>query len=157
MDEHYYSTPEFFIQRAGMYDNYDRKGPKIYVGEYAVTQGCGQGNLRAALGEAAFMTGMERNSDVVVMASYAPLFANVNYKKWNPDLICYDNSRAYGLPSYYVQQLFSKFRGDVVLPVKVISPVSETVPLKGQRRRRHLGNRGGVQGHEGRERRPDGL
>jgi alpha-L-arabinofuranosidase len=122
VDEHYYSTPEFFIANAGKYDSYDRAGRKVYVGEYAVTQGCGQGNLRAAVGEAAFMTGMERNSDVVVMASYAPLFANVNYKKWNPDLIDFDSSRAYGIPSYYVQQMFSANRGDVVLPVTVTAP-----------------------------------
>ena len=77
VDEHYYSSPEFFIAQADRYDTYDREGPKVYVGEYAVTQGCGQGNLRGAVGEAAFMTGMERNSDVVVMASYAPLFVNV--------------------------------------------------------------------------------
>ena len=117
VDEHYYSTPEFFIANADKYDSYDRAGRKVYVGEYAVTQGCGQGNLRAAVGEAAFMTGLERNSDVVVMASYAPLFANVNYKKWNPDLIDFDSSRVYGIPSYYVQQMFSENRGDVVLPV----------------------------------------
>jgi alpha-L-arabinofuranosidase len=122
VDEHYYDSPEFFMSRADQYDSYDRKGPKIYIGEYAVTRGCGQGNLRAAIGEAAFMTGIERNSDVVVMASYAPLFANVNYKKWNPDLICYDGSRVYGLPSYYVQKLFSQNRGNVVLPVKITSP-----------------------------------
>ena len=72
-----------------------------------MTSGYGTyGNLAAALGEAAFMTGMERNSDVVVMASYAPLFANVNYKKWNPDLMNFDSSRVYGLPSYYVQKMF---------------------------------------------------
>jgi len=122
VDEHYYSTPEFFIANAGKYDSYDRAGRKVYVGEYAVTQGCGQGNLRAAVGEAAFMSGMERNSDVVLMASYAPLFANVNYKKWNPDLIDFDSSRAYGIPSYYVQQMFSENRGDVVLPVTVTAP-----------------------------------
>ncbi len=122
LDEHYYATPEFFIQNAGKYDSYNRSGPKIYIGEFAVTQGCGQGNLRAAIGEAAFMTGIERNSDVVAMASYAPLFANVNYKKWNPDLINFDSSRVYGLPGYYVQQLFSVHRGDRVLPVKVDSP-----------------------------------
>ncbi len=122
VDEHYYSTPEFFINNAGKYDSYDRAGRKVYVGEYAVTQGCGQGNLRAAVGEAAFMTGLERNSDVVVMASYAPLFANVNYKKWNPDLIDFDSSRAYGIPSYYVQQMFGANRGDVVLPVTVTAP-----------------------------------
>ncbi len=122
VDEHYYSTPEFFIANAGKYDSYDRAGRKVYVGEYAVTQGCGQGNLRAAVGEAAFMTGMERNSDVVVMASYAPLFANVNYKKWNPDLIDFDSARAYGIPSYYVQKMFSENRGDVVLPVTITAP-----------------------------------
>jgi alpha-L-arabinofuranosidase len=126
VDEHYYSTPEFFIDNAAKYDSYDRAGRKVYVGEYAVTQGCGQGNLRAAVGEAAFMTGLERNSDVVVMASYAPLFANVNYKKWNPDLIDFDSSRAYGIPSYYVQKMFSENRGDVVLPVTVAAP--ETAP-----------------------------
>jgi len=122
VDEHYYSTPEFFINNAGKYDTYDRAGRKVYVGEYAVTQGCGQGNLRAAVGEAAFMTGMERNSDVVLMASYAPLFAHVNYKKWNPDLINFDSSRAYGLPSYYVQKMFSENRGEVVLPITIDAP-----------------------------------
>ena len=115
IDEHYYSSPRFFVNNADRYDSYDRKGPKIYVGEYALTQGCGNGNLRAAVAEAAFMTGMERNSDVVAMASYAPLFANVHYKKWNPDLINFNSTVAYGTPSYYVQQLFSENRGDVVL------------------------------------------
>jgi alpha-L-arabinofuranosidase len=115
IDEHYYASPRFFINNAARYDSYDRKGPKVYVGEYAVTQGCGNGNLRAAVAEAAFMTGMERNSDVVVMASYAPLFANVHYKKWNPDLINFNGTAAYGTPSYYVQKMFSQNRGDVVL------------------------------------------
>jgi alpha-L-arabinofuranosidase len=76
IDEHYYNNPEFFIQQAHKYDTYKRDGPKVFVGEYAVTQGTGQGNLRGAIGEAAFMTGLERNSDVVIMASYAPLFVN---------------------------------------------------------------------------------
>ncbi len=115
VDEHYYSSPEFFMQNADRYDSYDRKGPKVYVGEYAVTQGCGNGNLAGALGEAAFMTGMERNSDVVVMASYAPLYANVNGKGWNPDLIYFDSSRVCGTPSYYVQQMFSRNRADEVV------------------------------------------
>ena len=122
VDEHYYSTPEFFIQQAHRYDDYKRDGAKIYVGEYAVTQGCGQGNLRAAVGEAAFMTGMERNSDVVVMSSYAPLLVNVNHRGWNPDLIDFDSYRVYGIPSYYVQQMFSTNRGDVVLPIQVQAP-----------------------------------
>ena len=115
IDEHYYSSPEFFINNADRYDKYDRSGPKIYVGEYAVTQRCGKGNLLAALGEAAFMTGMERNSDVVVLSSYAPLFANVNYKKWNPDLINFNPSESYGTPSYYAQKMFSRNRSDVIL------------------------------------------
>ncbi|MCX6133766.1 MAG: hypothetical protein NTU47_08140 [Ignavibacteriales bacterium] len=115
IDEHYYSSPRFFISNADRYDSYDRKGPIIYVGEYAVTQGCGNGNLRAAVAEAAFMTGMERNADVVTLSSFAPLFANVQYKKWNPDLINFNAASAYGTPSYYVQQMFSSNRGDVVL------------------------------------------
>ena len=115
IDEHYYSNPDFFIQNADRYDSYDRKGPKVYVGEYAVTQGCGNGNLRGAVAEAAFMTGMERNSDIVVMSSYAPLFANVNAKNWNPDLIYFDGSDVCGTPSYYVQKLFSRNRPDTVV------------------------------------------
>ena len=123
IDEHYYSNPEYFMQHAARYDTYERDTPPIYVGEYAVTQECGQGNLAGALGEAAFMTGLERNADHVVMASYAPLFVNVNDRRWNPDLINFDSSRVYGLPSYYVQQLFSEQRGDVILPIEVDSPL----------------------------------
>jgi alpha-L-arabinofuranosidase len=131
VDEHYYSSPEFFLHNAEKYDSYDRGGRKVYVGEYAVTEGCGEGNLRAAVGEAAFMTGLERNSDVVLMASYAPLFANVNYKKWNPDLIDFDSSRVYGLPSYYVQKMFSENRGETILPVQVESPEVGSSPHSG--------------------------
>ncbi len=116
VDEHYYASPRFFQQNAARYDSYQRDGYKVYVGEYAVTENAGKGNLRGALGEAAFMTGMERNSDVVLMASYAPLLVNANNRAWNPDLIGYDSSRVYGTPSYYVQKLFSTNRGDVVLP-----------------------------------------
>ncbi len=130
VDEHYYSNPEFFIENAGKYDSYDRAKFKVFVGEYAVTQGTGDGSLRGAVGEAAFMTGMERNSDVVVMASYAPLFVNANHKRWNPDLINFDSSRAYGIPSYYVQKMFSENRGAVVLPCAVDSAVAEP-PAKG--------------------------
>ncbi len=121
VDEHYYSNPEFFIANAGRYDGYDRSAYKVFVGEYAVTQGTGEGSLRGAVGEAAFMTGLERNSDVVVMASYAPLLVNANHRRWNPDLIVFDSSRAYGIPSYYVQKLFAENRGDVVLPCAVES------------------------------------
>jgi alpha-L-arabinofuranosidase len=117
VDEHYYSTPEFFMKESTKYDKYKRDGHKVYIGEYAVTQGAGLGNLRGALGEAAFMTGMERNSDVVVMGSYAPLFCNANNKRWPINLINFDSSRVFGIPSYYVQKMFSENRGDVVLPV----------------------------------------
>lgn len=131
VDEHYYQSPEWFIAHANHYDNYDRKGPKIYVGEYAVTsRNGGQGNLRAAIGEAAFMTGMERNGDIVAMSSYAPLFTHVNDRRWNPDLIGFDSARAYGTPSYYVQQLFSRNRGDIVLPTEITA--AEAKGLQGQ-------------------------
>ena len=129
VDEHYYDTPEFFINNDGKYDSYDRTGPKVFVGEYAVTRNCGLGNLRGAIGEAAFMTGLERNSDVVVMASYAPLFCNANHKRWPVNLINYDTARLFGLPGYYVQQLFSRNRGDVVLPVEINAPVT-TAPAR---------------------------
>jgi len=125
LDEHYYNNPEFFIHNAERYDKYDRKGPKIYVGEYAVTQNCGRGNLRGAIGEAAFMTGMERNSDIVVMSSYAPLFVNCGWRQWNPDAINFDSSRVYGTPSYHVQKMFGQNRGDVVLPIDLHAPLME--------------------------------
>jgi alpha-L-arabinofuranosidase len=129
-DEHYYSSPEFFMANAAKYDKYPRDAHKVYVGEYAVTQGAGKGNLRAALGEAAFMTGLERNSDVVIMASYAPLLVNVNWRQWNPDAIQYDNCRVCGTPSYYVQKMFAEARGDVVLPIELDAPAM-SVPGKG--------------------------
>ena len=125
VDEHYYDSPEFFMNQASRYDQYDRSGPKVFVGEFAVTKGCGKGNLRAAIGEAAFMTGLERNSDVVSMACYAPLLVNINHRKWNPDLINFDSSRWYGIPSYYVQKLFSENRGDVTVPITVQSGKAE--------------------------------
>ncbi len=118
-DEHYYSSPSFFVNNATRYNSYPRTGPKIYVGEYAVTSGCGNGNLRAALAEAAFMTGLERNSDVVVMASYAPLLAHLNARNWNPDLIYFTSSDVFGTPSYHVQKMFAHNLGDVVLPVQI--------------------------------------
>lgn len=131
VDDHYYDTPEWFMRHAGLYDHTDRNGPKVFVGEYAVTQRAGKGNLRGAIGEAAFMTGLERNSDMVLMASYAPLLVNLNHRAWNPDLINFDSSRWYGLPSYYVQKLFAENRGDVYLPTDAQSPVLEPAPAGG--------------------------
>jgi alpha-L-arabinofuranosidase len=122
VDEHYYESPGWFEDHANRYDSYDRTGPKVYVGEYAAKQDAGQGNLSAALGEAAFMTGMERNSDLVLMASYAPLFVNPSWRAWNPNLIIFDSSRVYGTPSYYNQLLFANNRPDVILPLDLQVP-----------------------------------
>ena len=119
IDEHYYNNPEWFIWHANKYDSYDRKGPRIFIGEYAVTENTGKGNLRGAIGEAAWMTGMERNSDIVIMGSYAPLFCNANHKAWPVNLINFDSYRWYGLPSYYVQQMFASNQGTVSLPVNI--------------------------------------
>ena len=119
VDEHYYNNPDWFIWNANKYDSYDRKGPKIFIGEYAVTENTGKGNLRGAIGESAWMTGMERNSDVVIMGSYAPLFCNANHKAWPVNLINFDSYRWYGLPSYYVQQMFAGNQGTVSLPVNI--------------------------------------
>jgi len=119
VDEHYYDTPEFFAERANLYNSYDRKGPKIYIGEFAVTRGNGAGKLSAALGEAAFMTGMERNSDIVAMGSYAPLFELAGWKTWSPNAIIFDSSRTFGIPSYYAQAMFAANRADVVLPLEL--------------------------------------
>jgi alpha-L-arabinofuranosidase len=119
IDEHYYNNPDWFIWNANKYDNYDRKGPKVFIGEYAVTSGTGKGNLRGAIGEAAWMTGMERNSDIVEMGSYAPLFCNANHRAWPINLINFDSYRWYGIPSYYVQEMFSNNQGTVSLPVSL--------------------------------------
>ena len=118
LDEHYYNTPEFFQRRFNMYDDYKREEMEIYVGEYAVTQQNGQGALRGALGEAIYMMGMENNSDVVKMTSYAPLFVNVNKRVWNPDLINFNNHCSFGTPSYHLQKLFAQNIGTQTVPVE---------------------------------------
>lgn len=125
LDEHYYNSPEYFLGKTRQYDSYDRSKYKVYVGEYAVTSGCGKGNLIAAVAEAAFMTGMERNGDVVAMASYAPLFVHPAWETWNPNAIVFDSSRVYGTPSYYVQSLFAANRADQNVDVSVDAPESK--------------------------------
>lgn len=115
VDEHYYMSPDWFLKNAGRYDNYPRKGPKVFAGEYAA-HGQGQrNNFEAALSEAAFMTGLERNADVVYMATYAPLFSHVEGRQWQPDLIWFDNLKSYCTPNYHVQQLYSQYKGTQVL------------------------------------------
>ncbi len=115
-DDHYYLDAESFMGMADQYAAHNRENPKIYVGEYAVTKKCGAGNLRAALGEAVFMTGLEANGDAVVMASYAPLLVNPAWKAWNPNAIVFDKGRSYGTPSYHTQVLFAANRIDQVCP-----------------------------------------
>lgn len=121
-DEHYYKAPEWFLQNANRYDAYARTGPRIFAGEYAaqsVATGSpdNKNNWRCAIAEAAFMTGLERNADLIHMASYAPLFAHTEGWQWTPNLIWFDNLRAYGTPNYYVQQLFSTNKGTKTLPI----------------------------------------
>ena len=128
LDEHYYRSPQWFINQYNKYDNYTRNYAKIYAGEYAVTSGCGNGNLIAALGEAVYMAGMEKNSDVVTMNSYAPIFVNVNDRKWNPDMIDYDAANVYCTPSYYVQKLFSTNIGTVNIPIKDTLNTKTSIP-----------------------------
>jgi len=122
VDEHYYQNPSWFLNNVKRYDNYDRKGPKVFAGEYAVqtvatTSPDNKNNWQSALSEAAYMTGLERNADIVYMASYAPLFAHSEGWQWTPDLIWFDNLHVYGTPNYYVQKLFSTNKGTQVLPL----------------------------------------
>jgi len=122
IDEHCYAKPDWFFNNTHRYDNYDRNGPKVFFGEYAaqsdkIVSVKNRNNLECAIAEAAYMTGLERNGDEVRMASYAPLFANVDGWQWTPDLIWVDNLRSYGTPNYYVQKMFANNPGDAVLPV----------------------------------------
>lgn len=113
VDEHYYRNPGWFVSQYEKYDHYDRATmKKVYAGEYAVTQDCSSiGDLKSALGEAVYMQGMENNSDICIMGSYAPIFVNENDQKWLPDMIRFNSSESYGTPSYYVQQLMPTYVG----------------------------------------------
>jgi alpha-L-arabinofuranosidase len=111
VDEHYYKPPQWFFDNAGRYDNYDRKGPKVFAGEYAAHGRGDLNNWEAALSEAAFMTGLERNADIVWQATYAPLFAHVEGWQWKPDLIWFDNLTTARSANWYVQMLYGTNRG----------------------------------------------
>jgi alpha-N-arabinofuranosidase len=122
IDEHYYRSPEWFRENATRYDNYDRQGPKVFAGEYAaqsvaIASPDNRNNWNCALSEAAFMTGLERNADIVVMTSYAPLMAHAEAWQWTPDLIWFDNLRSYGTINYYVQQMYSNHAGTDLLRI----------------------------------------
>ena len=119
-DEHFYRNEAWFMDKVNRhrYDKYDRKGPKVFAGEYACHgKGKKWNHFNASLMEAAFMTGFERNADVVHMATYAPLFAHVKGWQWRPDMIWYDNLRMFKSCSYYVQQLYGHYKGTNVLPI----------------------------------------
>jgi alpha-L-arabinofuranosidase len=142
VDDHFYVDPGRFFNMANSYDDADRNGPKIYVGEYAVNRGVGTGNLLGALSEAVFMLSLERNADIVVMCSYAPLFENVNQRNWPVNLILLDSARCAGRSSYQMQKVFAMNRPDVVLQTQVEAP---EVELAGIRASSGRGRRGGPQ------------
>jgi alpha-L-arabinofuranosidase len=137
VDEHYYRNAWEMWENASQYDTYDRKGAKIFVGEWATREGAPTTNLNAALGDAAWMTGMEHNSDLIIMSCYAPLFVNVSRDsvtgkkawQWDSDLIGYDALNSYGSPSYYVQKSFSHYLGNKIVPVAATNIPVQSRPL----------------------------
>ena len=129
VDEHFYRPEKWFLSQGNRYDNYDRKGPKVFAGEYACHGANGKkyNHFHASLLEAAFMTNIERNADVVHMATYAPLLAHVEGWQWRPDLIWFDNLRSVRSCSYYVQQLYGTNKGTNVVPLRM-----DGKPVSGQ-------------------------
>ena len=127
VDEHYYNSPQWFLQNNNRYDSYDRNGPKVWIGEYASQDN----KLYNGLTEAAYMTGLERNADVVKMASYAPLLANIDNVQWFPDLIWFDNDETWGSANYEVQKLFMNNVGDRVVPTGVTGKLAQGTPITG--------------------------
>jgi alpha-L-arabinofuranosidase len=116
VDEHYYQSPDWFWSNLHRYDSYDRSGPKVYVGEYAAHEQDRRNTLRTALAEAAHLTSLERNGDVVRLASFAPLFARRGHTQWTPDLIYFTGTDVFTTLNYVVQKLFAEHRGDTSLP-----------------------------------------
>ena len=115
VDEHFYNSADFFIGQVNRFDHYDRGGPKIFVGEYAVNSGEWAGTMAGAAAEAMFLTGIERNQDIVTMTAYAPLMQNISYAAWPTNLIVFDNHQVFGIPSYHMLALMAANRGkDVV-------------------------------------------
>ncbi len=137
LDEHYYRNSWAMWENASQYDKYDRNGPKIFVGEWATREGVPTTNLNAALGDAAWMTGMERNADLIIMSCYAPLFVNVNTAtatapkawQWDSDLIGYNALSSYGSPAYHVQKLFGNYLGNKTVPMTAANIPTQPRPL----------------------------
>ncbi|MGW2487281.1 alpha-L-arabinofuranosidase C-terminal domain-containing protein [Streptomyces sp. NPDC001606] len=127
VDEHYYNSPQWFLQNNGRYDSYDRSGPKVFLGEYA----SGGNAFKNGLAEAAYMTGLERNADVVKLASYAPLFANEDSVQWSPDMVWFNNHASWGSANYEVQKLFMNNVGDRVVPSTATGTPTLPAPISG--------------------------
>lgn len=119
VDEHYYQTPGWFLNNQHFYDSYDRNGAQVYLGEYAAHLPGRPNNLEVSLAEAAYMTSLERNGDIVAMSSYAPLLAKEGHTQWNPDMIYFNNKEVKPTVNYYVQQMYGQNAGDRYLPVTV--------------------------------------
>lgn len=124
VDEHYYEKPEWFLNNLQRYDTYDRARSKVYVGEYAAHDKDRVNTLRSALAEAAYLTSLERNGDVVRLSSYAPLLAKQGHTQWRPDMIYFDNTRLLRSANYFVQQMFGQNAGDVYLPTRIAQGAS---------------------------------
>ncbi|MFG2588627.1 alpha-L-arabinofuranosidase C-terminal domain-containing protein [Streptomyces sp. NPDC048438] len=127
VDEHYYNSPQWFLENNARYDAYDRQGPKVFLGEYASLDN----RFSNALAEAAYMTGLERNADVVELASYAPLLADTDDAQWRPDMIWFDNEKSWGSANYEVQKLFMNNVGDRVVPSTASPTPATTEPITG--------------------------
>ncbi|WP_327427374.1 alpha-L-arabinofuranosidase C-terminal domain-containing protein [Streptomyces sp. NBC_01236] len=127
VDEHYYNSPQWFLQNNDRYDSYDRNDPKVFLGEYA----SGGNTFKNALSEASYMTGLERNADVVKLASYAPLLANEDYVQWRPDMIWFNNHASWNSADYEVQKLFMSNVGDRVVPSSATTTPSLSAPISG--------------------------
>ena len=119
VDEHYYQPPGWFIHNQDFYDRYDRSKSKVYLGEYAAHLPGRPNNIETALSEALYLTSVERNADVVVMTSYAPLLAKEGFTQWTPDLIYFNNTEVKPTTGYYVQKLFGQNAGDVYIPTQI--------------------------------------
>ncbi|RQO79288.1 alpha-L-arabinofuranosidase [Pedobacter sp. KBW01] len=131
IDEHYYQSPGWLINNQDFYDNYDRSKSKVYLGEYAASlPGGNKTNLETSLSEALYLTSLERNGDVVSMASYAPLIAKEGHTQWNPDLIYFNNTEVKPTTGYYVQQLYGQNGGDIYFPSTVALSVNQEAVKK---------------------------
>ncbi len=129
VDEHLYSTSDTFTTAAKIYETYDRKGPKIFIGEYAVTSGVHIGDLKSALAETMYLMDAEKNQDVVELTAYAPLFQNVSYTSWYPNLIAFDNHACYGIPFYHAVSMLAKSHGKEVLKSEITEKLGYPDPI----------------------------